>query len=64
MKDLEVMIRKKYDSLRRKKTEKEAAFRAAENWAEDWVVRTNGKLTISSENEIHKIMDRLHESLT
>ncbi len=61
MKDLEEGMKKKYESLRKGKTEKEAAFRAVQNWAEDWIVRTNGKLTISAENEIHKILDKLHD---
>lgn len=59
MKGLEKAIRTKYKSLHNKNIEKETALRTAQNWAEEWIVRTNGKLTISSENEIQQILNKL-----
>jgi hypothetical protein len=59
MKGLEQEMKKKYESFRKRNTEKEAACRAVQDWAEEMMVRTNGKLTISAENEILKIMDKL-----
>ncbi|MGI0073717.1 MAG: hypothetical protein ACREA3_07895 [Nitrosotalea sp.] len=59
MKGLEKKMRKKYESFRKRNTEKGAACRAVQNWAEEWIVRTNGKLTISAENEVLKILDKL-----
>ncbi len=61
MKDLEKGIRKQYEYYRTKhpKLGKEAALWAAQSWAENFVLKMNGKLTLSYEKEIHQILDEI-----
>ncbi|MGI0046508.1 MAG: hypothetical protein ACREBB_04890 [Nitrosotalea sp.] len=63
IKELEKGMKKRYAKFINEYTRKsnDAALFVAQNWAEDKMVKTNGKLTISSENEIQKILDKLRQ---
>ncbi|MDE1826945.1 MAG: hypothetical protein KGH83_05075 [Thaumarchaeota archaeon] len=60
MKDLEkaMMRQYKYQLLGNHKGIN-AELAALQEWAEEWVLRKNGKLTISTENEIKQVLDKL-----
>lgn len=61
MKDLEKKVRKQYKQYLTQYPKKgdEAVLRAVQDWAEDNMVKTDGKLTISSENELKGILDKI-----
>jgi hypothetical protein len=61
MRDLEKVMMRHY-ALRHHsnvKTENNAELSSLEEWAENWVIKKNGRLTISAENEIKQILDEL-----
>lgn len=61
MKDLEkaMMRQYNYQSLGNQGKGIDAELVALQEWAEEWVLKKNGKLTISTENEIKQILDKL-----
>lgn len=61
MKDLEEGMNGHYENFLKKYPEKgkDAALRTAQEWAEKWTVETKGTLTITIENEIQQILDKL-----
>lgn len=64
MKELEKGMKRRYAKFVKEHSAKstDSALLVAQNWAEERIVRTNGKLTISFENEIQKILDRLRQA--
>jgi len=64
--ELEKEMEKRYKRLSKEHTEEviNSALLETQNWAEEYVVKTNGKLTISIENEIQKILDKLRQNHT
>jgi uncharacterized protein YneF (UPF0154 family) len=63
MKELEKNMRKQYESYCKKhpRTSEEDALRVVYAWAEEWIMKNNGKLTISSESEIKQILDKFRK---
>lgn len=63
VKELEKGMKNKYKKFVIEHTGKgvDAALLVAQNWGEDRIVKTDGKLTISTENEIQKILDKLRQ---
>lgn len=61
MKDLEKAMMKQHQYQRLgchvNKNERELA--QLQDWAEKWIVKKRGKLTISDENEIKQVLDKL-----
>jgi hypothetical protein len=63
VKELEKGMKNKYRKFIDGHTGKgiDAALLVAQNWGEDRIIKANGKLTISTENEIQKILDKLRQ---
>ncbi|MDE1764814.1 MAG: hypothetical protein KGI27_00930 [Thaumarchaeota archaeon] len=61
MKDLEKAMMRQYNYQRLGNHGKtvEAELAALQKWTEDWVLKKSGKLTISVENEIKQILDKI-----
>lgn len=61
MNELErAMIRQyKYQHLGHPKKEHKKEFAKLQEWAEEWILKKNGKLTISTENEIKQVLDKV-----
>lgn len=64
MKELEKAMTKhyKYQILDHPERENKKELLKLEEWAEKWVLKKSGKLTISAENEIKQILGKLRES--
>lgn len=60
MKGLEKAMRKQYEYHRKSNEKKDKALRFVHNWAEEWIVKINGKLTLDDEKEIQKILEKLN----
>lgn len=61
MKDLEKAMVKQYKYQRRGRSTKRLDLELAmlQDWAENLILRNDGKLTISSENEVQHVLDKL-----
>lgn len=61
MKDLEkaMMKQHQYQRLGCHVNENERELAQLQDWAEKWIVKKRGKLTISDENEIKQVLDKL-----
>ncbi len=61
MKDLEKAMMKQYKYQQRSHSTKRLDLELAtlQDWAENLILRNDGKLTISSENEIQHVLDKL-----
>jgi hypothetical protein len=61
MKDLEKAMMRQYKYQQRSHSAKRLDLELAtlQNWAENFILRKDGKLTISSENEIQHVLDKL-----
>lgn len=61
MKDLEkaIMRQYQYQRLGHSVNENGKELAKLQDWAENWIVKKKGKLTISDENEIKQILDKL-----
>lgn len=61
MKDLEkaMMRQYKYQLLGNQGKRTNTELDALQKWAEEWVLKKNGKLTIAVENEIKQVLDKL-----
>lgn len=64
IKELEKGMKRRYAKFVKEHSGRstDSALHVAQNWAEERIVRTNGKLTISFENEIQKILDGLRQA--
>ena len=61
MKDLEKAMMRQYQSKQQSHSTKRLDVELAtlQDWAEKLILRKDGKLTISSENEIQHVLDKL-----
>lgn len=64
MKDLEKAMMKQYQYQRlgRSANDNEKELVELQDWAEKWLVQKKGRLTISDENEIKQILDKLRSN--
>lgn len=61
MTDLEKAMNKQfqYQRLGRHVNENQKEIIELQDWAEKWIMKKKGKLTISDENEIKRVLDKL-----
>ena len=64
MKDLEkaMMRQYQYQILGHSESRNEHELTELQDWAERWIIKKNGKLTISDENEIKRVLDLIRRS--